>query len=104
MRQQVVARNCLSAANETALRREEHLLRGIDHPNVMKLHEFYESPSHFYMVSELFEGGELFDRICSKVTSRMNLRALVHSVSQGCQHNIELGLQPLFYCIKPETI
>jgi hypothetical protein len=56
------------------------------------------------MVSELFEGGELFDRICSKVTSRMNLRALVHSVSQGCQHNIELGLQPLFYCIKPETI
>jgi len=78
----VVSRNSLSAANEAALRREERLLRGIDHPNVMKLHEFYESPSHFYMVSELFEGGELFDRICSKVSTRTHMLTRVRSVAQ----------------------
>ena len=34
-----------------------------DHPNIMKIFEFYQDNAYFYIVSELCTGGELFDRI-----------------------------------------
>jgi serine/threonine protein kinase len=36
-------------------------LRG--HPNVVRLHECYESAGSFYLIMELMTGGELFDRL-----------------------------------------
>lgn len=34
-------------------------LRKIDHPNVVKPFEFYNSKDYFYVVTELIEGGVL---------------------------------------------
>ena len=34
-----------------------------DHPNIIKVFEFYEDVKYFYIVTELCTGGELFDRI-----------------------------------------
>lgn len=45
------------------LRAEVEILRSINHPNIVRLFEVYESPSRIYIVMELFTGGELFDRI-----------------------------------------
>lgn len=69
LRAQVVCRAELRALDELALRSEVGIRSGINHPNIAKLHEVYESPSHFYLVSELFEGGDLFDRVCAKVAT-----------------------------------
>jgi len=34
-----------------------------DHPNILKIHEFYEDEYNFYIVMDYLQGGELFDKI-----------------------------------------
>jgi calcium-dependent protein kinase len=42
---------------------EFQLLRKMDHPNVIRMFEFYDSQDKFYIVQELAEGGELYDEL-----------------------------------------
>lgn len=41
-------------------------MRELDHPNIIKLFEFFEDDRYVYLVMELCEGGELFDKIVAK--------------------------------------
>lgn len=38
----------------------------MDHPNVIKLHETYETSKYIHLVLPFLEGGELFEKIKSK--------------------------------------
>jgi len=35
----------------------------LDHPNVLKLYEYFEDEKNVYLVTEICRGGELFDKI-----------------------------------------
>lgn len=35
----------------------------MDHPTIIKIEDVFETPDNLYIVLELVEGGELFDRI-----------------------------------------
>lgn len=42
---------------------EVSVLRSLDHPNILKLYEFFQDEKNYYLITELCSGGELFDRI-----------------------------------------
>mmetsp|Transcript_647 Transcript_647/g.2055 ORF Transcript_647/g.2055 Transcript_647/m.2055 type:complete len:495 (+) Transcript_647:104-1588(+) len=45
------------------LEREIRNLKACDHPNIIRLFEYYEDYENIYLIMELCVGGELFDRI-----------------------------------------
>jgi len=42
---------------------EVAVLRALDHPNILKLFEFYQDDKNYYLITEYCAGGELYDRI-----------------------------------------
>jgi len=42
------------------------ILLQLKHPNIIKLNEIFETPTHIHMVLELVTGGELFERIVER--------------------------------------
>ena len=49
-----------------AMQNEIDILRQVDHPNIVKLVDFYEDPGHYCLIMEMMSGGELFDYITEK--------------------------------------
>lgn len=52
-----------SAEGLQQLREEIYIMCQLDHPNIVRLEEVYESISEIYLVLELCLGGDLFDRL-----------------------------------------
>lgn len=47
----------------TLMMNELDVLKKTNHPNIMNVVEILEDDMYYYVVSEILEGGELFDRI-----------------------------------------
>lgn len=45
---------------------EIHVLSQLDHPNIIRIFEYYESENSLYIITEYLDGGELFDKISEK--------------------------------------
>jgi hypothetical protein len=50
------------ALNEQVIR-EFNMLRTLDSPNLLKVFEMYEDITHFYIVTEIYNGGDLFSEL-----------------------------------------
>jgi serine/threonine protein kinase len=72
----IVERSRLTAAGVARFRDEVRILAELRwHDNIVHLHEVYKSRRHFFVVTEIMSGGELFDRLCEKQTySEMDAR------------------------------
>ena len=53
----------LGSDEEQALINEINVVKSLDHPNIMKVFEYFNNDNCLYIVSELLSGGELFDKI-----------------------------------------
>lgn len=49
-----------------SLEREIVVMKLIEHPNIIKLYDVWETSTELYLVLEYVEGGELFDYLCEK--------------------------------------
>lgn len=48
------------------LEREIVVMKLIEHPNIMRLYDVWETSTDLYLILEYVEGGELFDYLCEK--------------------------------------
>ncbi len=62
----IVNRAKLHKDDEENLRREVEILMTLNHPNIVKVLDFYQEEQYFYVVLEHMSGGELFDRLMEK--------------------------------------
>ncbi|KAI0675741.1 kinase-like domain-containing protein [Trametes maxima] len=66
------SRMSLSSLGEEAERilhsieREIVIMKLIDHPNIMRLYDVWETSTELYLILEYVEGGELFDYLCTQ--------------------------------------
>ncbi|EPT00691.1 hypothetical protein FOMPIDRAFT_140356 [Fomitopsis schrenkii] len=49
-----------------SIEREIVVMKLIEHPNIMRLYDVWETSSELYLILEYVEGGELFDYLCDK--------------------------------------
>ncbi|KAF8938923.1 hypothetical protein BGZ58_011142 [Dissophora ornata] len=68
-------RYAVKVINKKLMEGKEHMIRNeisvlrrisIGHANILTLVDYFETLNNLYLVTELAEGGELFDRICKK--------------------------------------
>lgn len=52
-----------TAEEQATFFNEVSVLRALDHPNILKLFEFYQDDTNYYLITEFCAGGELYDRI-----------------------------------------
>lgn len=62
----IVQKKKLTDEDLASLAMEVQILHTMNHPHIIKLHEVFEENDEFFIVTELVEGGELFDRIVAK--------------------------------------
>ena len=52
-----------SKDHEKQIKKEIEILKSLDHPNILKVYEFFCNEKTFFIINELCTGGELFDKI-----------------------------------------
>lgn len=55
----------LNNDDKTKIFQEIKILSKLDHPNIIKIYEYFISSRNIYIVMEMLNGGELFDKIIS---------------------------------------
>ena len=99
----IVEKTRLTDSEREMLRSEVAIMRLLNHSNVVQMKEVFEDKGKMYLVMELVEGGELFDRIrtnrvFTEFTAFHVTRQLVHIV----KYLHEAGI--VHRDIKPENI
>ena len=93
------------AGKEHLILNEIDILKKVSkgHPNIVTLHDYFETPNNLYLVMDLCTGGELFDRICERGSfyeedAALIVRTLVDAVAYLHSQNI------VHRDIKPENL
>eukprot|EP00347_Sterkiella_histriomuscorum_P013565 403364229 len=86
------------------LERELDILMKVDHPNIINFHEIYMDQNYFHFVTQLCEGGELFqhlengrfsEQIAAKIVQQI-LSAIKHLHDHGICHR-DLKLENIMF-------
>lgn len=87
--------NKAKVKNVERFKLEVEIMMKLDHPNILRLYDYFEDKINVYLVLELCSGGELFDRIVEKkyynenearIIFRQIMKAIIHCHRQGVCH------------------
>lgn len=99
----IIRKDDVSKEFMQSLQNEIEILKQLDHPNIVRLYEFYQDNLNIYLITEFIEGGELFDKI-TKVK---------HFTEEDAANVMKQLLQAVTYChnrkivhrdLKPENL
>jgi calcium-dependent protein kinase len=93
----------MGGEEEAALINEINVVKSLDHPNIMKVYEYFNIDNYLFIVSELCTGGELFDKIkankcLSEKVAGYIMKQLLSAVEFCHENNI------IHRDLKPENI
>jgi len=88
-----VNRSKLSEEDEAALLDEVSILEEMNHTHIIRLYDFFEEPSTYFLVMERMSGGELFDRIVAKAyynekEARDTCKIILEAIEYCHGHNV----------------
>ncbi|GAA6030468.1 hypothetical protein JCM8097_006162 [Rhodosporidiobolus ruineniae] len=95
----------LMAGREHMIRNEIAVLKSISqgHTNIVTLWDYFETQNNLYLVTDLCQGGELFDRICAKsYFLEEDAAKLVRTVMGAVEYLHQHGI--VHRDIKPENL
>lgn len=99
----VVSKKKLSDDDYASLLTEIDILKNLNHPHIIKLFETYHEENDIYIVTELVEGGELFDRIVSKAHyTEKEARDLIKQILETLDYIHTSGI--VHRDLKPENL
>jgi serine/threonine protein kinase len=83
----IVSTERMSYSEKDECLREISIIKKLNHPNIIKLFDHLEDEDHLYLVLELINGGELFDRILTKKHySEKEARDVMCTLLQAVKH------------------
>ncbi|CAG9324608.1 unnamed protein product [Blepharisma stoltei] len=82
---------------------EVNIMKTLDHPNILRIFEYFEDKSNYYLVMEYCKGGDLFDKVVSltKFTEKQAAR-IMEQIFSGLQYLHNNGVT--HRDMKPENI
>ncbi|GJN91494.1 hypothetical protein Rhopal_004517-T1 [Rhodotorula paludigena] len=94
----------LNSSQRANILKEVQIMRGLNHPGIVRLLNFTESREHYFLTLELMEGGELFHQIVKLTYFSEELsRHVILQVAHGIRYlHEEKGV--VHRDIKPENI
>lgn len=84
----IVDRTQLKPEDEVGLRQEVEIMKSLQHPHIVQLLDFFEEEKTYYLVMELMEGGELFDRVVKKT----------HYTEEEARDTVKVLVEAIKYC------
>ena len=95
--------NSMNGSNDLEILNEINILKQIDHPNVVKIFEFYNSEDAYYLITEYCEGGELFKLISDKkILTEIQCAYLMYQVFSAIKYCHKMKI--MHRDLKPENI
>ncbi len=94
----VIPKRSCGSINTSSLTSEIEILKRLDHPNIIKLYEFAQDETNYYLITELCTGGELFDRIMTyKNFTELVAAQIMKSVLSVIAYCHSLGIVHRYY-------
>ena len=99
----VIDKTKLNPKDISVIESEIRILEKMEHPNILKFYEHYFEQNKAYIILELCEGGELFDRIVKRdFYTEADAQGVLRAIASGLKYCHERKI--IHRDLKPENI